>query len=193
MRARDNPFASERLHALRFRLPDISWEALLDQFAARDHQGALVGPEGSGKTTLLEALIPRFRERGFRVRRLQLTRDEPRFNRARLDDLWQGLERQDLILFDGAEQLGPLRWRAFLRQSRKAGGLLITLHRGGRLPTLLECRTDPGLLDELVAELLGELTAADRHRNRELFQRHAGNLRLALRDWYDLYAQRATG
>lgn len=192
MRAQDNPFASERLHALRFRLPGVAWEELLDRFAARNHRGALVGPEGSGKTTLLDALAARFRESGFNVRRLQLTRDQPRFHQAAMDDLWRDLGSSDLILLDGAEQLGPLRWRGFLHRSRVAGGLLITLHRAGRLPTLLDCRTSPELLDELVTDLQGELSPADRHRNRELFRRHAGNLRLVLRDWYDFCAGRAS-
>ncbi|MCB1125358.1 MAG: hypothetical protein KDM81_02600 [Verrucomicrobiae bacterium] len=188
LRARDNPFASERLHALRFRLRGVTWEGLLERFAALGHRGSLVGPEGSGKTTLLGALLPRFRELGFNVRQLRLTRDQPRFQPPALDELWRDLGSHDLILLDGAEQLGPLRWRGFLRRTRPAGGLLITLHRAGRLPTLLECGTSPELLDELVADLLGELTPAARRRNRELFQRHAGNLRLVLRDWYDCCA-----
>lgn len=191
MRARDNPFATGRLHALRVRLPaGVTWDGLWERFAAMNYRAALVGPEGAGKTTLLEALAPRFEARGFRIRRLQLTRDRPRFDPAELATVWREVDRRDLILFDGAEQLGPLAWRRFRRRSRAAGGLLVTLHRPGRLPTLLECRTSVELLDDLVGELLGDLTPARRQRNRELFAAHQGNLRLALRAWYDDFAGR---
>jgi hypothetical protein len=57
---------------------------------------------------------------------------------------------------------------------------VITTHRPGLLPTLFVCRTDPHLLNELVAELSGELMASP-----TLWASHHGNLRLAFRELYD--------
>ena len=181
MRARDNPFASDRVLEVRYRLPDgWTWEGLLDRLAGLGWRAAIVGPHGRGKTTLLEDLAPRLEARGFRVRTLTLWDEHPRLNhedRERLRDL--GL--RDFVLLDGAEQLGRLPWLFLKLRCRRAGGLLITSHRPGLLPTLLECRTSPELLAGIVRELTGEeLSGAE-----DLFTRHGGNLRSALRELYD--------
>ena len=68
LRARDNPFAVQRVHAIRYRLAGITWEELLERLAALGFRAALVGPHGHGKTTLLEDLGARLAEEGFRVR-----------------------------------------------------------------------------------------------------------------------------
>lgn len=189
MRARDNPFRSERVLAVRYRLQGPTWDGLFERFDALGRRAAIVGPQGSGKTTLLEDLAPRFRDRGFRVRELRLDTEAPTFDRRFLDDFFASLGTKDLILFDGAEQLGRFAWSSFERRIRAAGGLLITLHRAGRLPTLLETRTSPGLLEALVAEVLGGRVDEVRERMPGLFERHEGNLREALRELYDVYAE----
>lgn len=181
MRARDNPFASDRVLEVRYRLPDgWTWEGLLDRLAGLDWRAAIVGPHGRGKTTLLEDLAPRLEARGFRVRTLNLWDEHPRLNRedrVRLRDLGP----RDFVLLDGAEQLGRLSWLYLKLRCRRAGGLLITSHRPGLLPTLLECRTSP----ELLAGIVRELTDADAPDVETLFARHGGNLRNALRELYD--------
>ena len=181
MRARDNPFASDRVLEVRYRLPDgWTWESLLDRLAALGWRAAVVGPHGRGKTTLLEDLAPRLEARGFRVRTLNLWDEHPRLNRqdrARLRDLGP----RDFVLLDGAEQLGRLSWLFLKLRCRRARGLLITSHRPDLLPTLLECDTSPELLAGIVRELTGEeLSGAE-----DLFARHGGNLRSALRELYD--------
>lgn len=184
MRARDNPFASERVLEIRYRLPDgWTWESLLDRLAALGWRAAIVGPHGRGKTTLLEDLAPRLEARGFQVRPLSLWDDHPRLrseDRARLRDL----DSRDFVLLDGAEQLGRLSWLFLKIRCRRAGGLLVTSHRPGLLPTLLECHTSPGLLAGIVRELTGE-EPPDAADMETLFARHAGNLRSALRELYD--------
>lgn len=190
MWARENPFAAGRLHALQFRLPGIGWTTLEQRWIELGRRAAIVGPEGPGKTTLLEAWRRCFEAAGWRVRCWQLTRQHRHPDRLDRSNFWSRPAAEELVLLDGAEQLPPWRWQAWLYRMRSAGGLLITSHRPGRLPTLIECRTTPELLDELVATLLGGLSPAIQRLNRLWFRRHQGNLRLVLRAWYDLCARR---
>lgn len=185
--ARRNPFRVRRVLALRYRLDD-GWEPLLERLAGLGHRGALVGPEGSGKTTLLEDLEERLAAQGWRILRLRLSRE-----RRRLDgEQWRSLEGagpEDLITVDGVEQLPWWGWRRLERLSRRAGGLVITSHRPGRLPVLRRHRTSPGLLAELVADLVGHQRAqALRPELDRLFEAHRGNLRDCLRSLYDRWA-----
>jgi hypothetical protein len=187
VRARDNPFAVDRVLALRTR--GAPWEELLARFEALGRRVAIVGPHGSGKTTLLEDLAPHLAALGFRIRPATLREGDRRLGRERREALLAGLDANDLLLVDGAEQLAPWAWWDLQRRARRAAGLLVTLHQPGRLPTLWECRTSPGLLADLAAELVGPAEAA-RLPIAELFERHRGDLRAALRELYDLYAAR---
>jgi len=184
MRARDNPFRTEQVLRVRYRLASGTWDELLDRWESLGRRAAIVGPQGSGKTTLLEDLAPRLRARGFGARDLRLDTETPRFEPGALDRFFASLGPRDVILFDGAEQLGRLAWSRFERRSRSAAGLVITGHRAGRLPPLLKTSTTPELLDDLVEEILGERTPM----TRGLFEKHAGNLREALREMYDRFA-----
>jgi hypothetical protein len=177
VRARDNPFASDRVESLRYRLPEgLTWDQLLERLAALRFRAALVGPHGRGKTTLLEDLAPRLTARGFRVRTVTLRQEEGGVDWQRL----RGLGEQDILFLDGAELLGRLDWLRVRFLCRRAGGLVVTSHRPGLLPTLLECSTTPELLAKLIRELTGEeLNTA------ELFARHAGNVRMAFWEMYD--------
>ncbi|HUG91194.1 MAG TPA: hypothetical protein VML55_10185 [Planctomycetaceae bacterium] len=177
------------MDALRYRFEaGCGWSGLLDRLAGLGHRAAIVGPEGSGKTTLQEELARTLSDRGAAVRWLRLRRDSRRDGRRLIRELLAGLGPGDLVFVDGAEQLGALAWRRFVRRTAGCRGLVITTHRPGRLPTLIECRTTPGLLRRLVAELVpdesGRLDAA----LEDLFARHEGNLRLCLRELYDVWA-----
>ena len=187
MRARDNPFRSERVLSLRYRLGG-SWDALLARFETLGRRAAIVGPHGSGKTTLLEDLAPRLREARFAVRELRLDTETPSFDPEFLENFFRSLGPRDVILFDGAEQLGRFAWRRFERRARAAGGVVITSHRPGLLPTLLETSTTPELLGSLVDQILGDHASEVRPLMPDLFERHRGNLREALRELYDRYA-----
>ena len=191
MRARDNPFATACVHRIRHRLPDgLTWEDLLARLESMNWRAAIVGPEGAGKTTLLEDFAPRLIEGGFEIVWLRLTQEEPRFASATLREL-ASLHAGQIILFDGAEQLSRWAWWRFLRLARRAGGLLITSHLAGLLPTLLECNTTPELLAGIVADLLSEAPEAHGAEARRLHRKHQGNLREALREWYDLWSDPA--
>jgi len=185
MRARDNPFSTDRVLKIRYRPRGWTWEQLLDRLARLDYRAAIVGPEGHGKTTLMEDLEPHLRAKGFNVKHLRLTRERPTFDRAWLRDFFAATGPNDVLLFDGAEQLTRLAWWRFRQAARKAGGLIITSHRAGMLPTLVECTTDADLLGGIVRDLVPVGT----DNTADLFARHRGNVREALRELYDRYAE----
>jgi len=193
MRARDNPFRTDRVLELRYRLLEGTWDGLLARLGSLRYRAAIVGPKGSGKTTLLEDLAPRLRALGYSLRDLRLDEENPGFAPGFLDPFLASLGPQDIILFDGAEQLGAFAWRSFKRRSRAAAGLLVTLHRPGRLPTLLETATTPELLEALVGQILGGEADGVRAILPELYARHRGNLREALRELYDRSAGLTSG
>jgi len=226
MRARDNPFSTDRVLRVRYRPQGVTWDALLERLEALGWRAAIVGPEGSGKTTLLEDLRPRLAERGLVTRYLGTEPLEGR-RKAGLRDVRGGgaflcsADRSrpggdgapplvrgvvprpggdgapplaaaawgpgDVVLLDGADALRWLDWLRFRRLARRAGGLIITTHRPGRLPTLVECATSPALLAEIVGALLGPEAKRWRNRLEGLWSRHGGNLREALRELYDHY------
>jgi hypothetical protein len=78
-----------------------------------------------------------------------------------------------------------LSWALFRRRTRRAGGLIITAHREGFLPTLRINRTTPELLAQLIAALKTDRGTADQALAAELFERHKGNLRAALQELFD--------
>ena len=187
MKARDNPFRTERLLSGQYRLQGISWDQLLERCRVLRYRAALVGPCGSGKTTLLEDLGRRLEEHGLRTVYARLQPEHCNFRS--LLRLTAGLTGRDILLLDGTEQLPWWKWQPLKWGTLNAGGLLVTLHKPGRLPSLWQCRTSATLLAEIAAELLGTDPEALRQEAKRLFQKHHGNLREALRDWYDLMAQ----
>jgi hypothetical protein len=177
----DNPFASRRVDDLDYRFPGGSVDCLLAELSRQDHRGAVVGPHGSGKTTLLDELQGKIQGT---VVRIDLRAEVERPLTQALARLSRPIGREHAVLLDGAEQLGWWSWRVFRHRVRQAGTLVITSHRPGRLPTVHECRTDPGLLVELVREL--DPATATFVDLEALFDRHRGNLRLCFRELYEL-------
>lgn len=99
----------------------------------------------------------------------------------------------ELLALDSAGALSSRAWRRVCGATRSAAGLVVTSHRPARLPTLVELGTTPGLLADIVSELAGRDLAARLPPAPELFARHAGNLRGALRELYDYCAGRSGG
>lgn len=192
VRARDNPFRSERVLEFRYRPQGWTWQALLDRLMVLHYRGAIVGPQGAGKTTLLEDLIPRLENLGFATRFARLDCDAPRLSQDAMNALVAESGPRDIILLDGCEQLPPRDWRKFARLTQAAGGLIITTHLPSRLPTLVECRTSPQLLEQIVHDLAGGEYAGEINFV-QLMQHHGGNIRDAIRELYDTYAVRESG
>jgi len=189
VKARENPFEAERVIAtIRYTSRDGDLDALTARLAALGYRAAIVGPHGAGKTTLLEDLGRALQERGFRITNVRLGTDD-----RRLPDAWPAtaarLGPRDIVCLDGAEQLSAIGWLRFRWRTRRAAGLIVTSHARGRLTLLVECTTSPDLLEEIIRRLSPE-PAAGAPTAAELFRRHRGNLREALRELYDVYAAR---
>jgi hypothetical protein len=183
MIARSNPFRSERIDTLRYRLRDTTWSDLLARFHDHGRRGVLVGPHGSGKTTLCTDITEDLRRHGWHIHSVMLHDDVPPDRRA-LDALPSHADT--IVVIDGLDRLGPWTWWRLRRRLRLAGGILATSHRPGRLPTLHRHATDPSLLAHLVEELAPGLVPIA--RIHDLFDRHRGNLRDCLRELYDAAA-----
>jgi ABC-type cobalamin/Fe3+-siderophores transport system ATPase subunit len=175
----DNPFAVHRVTRERYRLTAAEWQALVTRLRQRDWRGEIVGPHGSGKTTLLEDLATKLEAQSWHVHLLRFNAHQPRLGHL------ASWDRDHIILVDGAEQLNIFDWRRLLRSSRRAGGLIVTTHRRRRLPLVHSCETSPELLSELAASLGERLPAT---ACADLHARHRGNLRAALRELYDRWA-----
>lgn len=188
MRARDNPFSTDRLQQIRYRFQDCSWEQLLQRLEKMKYRGAIIGPQGTGKTTLLEDLEPKLRDLGFTPMRLRLTEQAPRFSPVMQQMLDSRITSRHILLFDGSEQMGWMAWNRFRWRHREAGGLIITRNRSGRLPALFKCTTSSQLLGEIVGELLEDRSRVDAALMQKLFRRHRGDIREALKDCYDRLA-----
>jgi hypothetical protein len=188
-RPADNPFASHRVEGLAYRFIGFGLTALRQRLEEMGGRSAIVGPKGSGKTTLLDELASTLPGDLVQLR-IQGGRRHP-WHSAR-DQLPKPVNPNHLVLVDGAEQLGPLGWRLLLRATQHARGFIATLHRPRRLPTLIECRTEPTLLRSLVEELVPADASALEPELEGLFHRHGGNIRSCLRELYDVYAGRAS-
>ena len=189
MKARENPFEAERvITTIRYACQDGDLDALIARLAALRYRAAIVGPHGAGKTTLLGDLGRALQDRGFQITPVRLGTDD-----RRLPDAWPAraarLGPRDIVCLDGAEQLSTARWLWFRWRARRAAGLIVTSHARGRLPLLVECTTNPDLLERIVRRLSPE-PAAGTPTAAELFRRHHGNLRDALRELYDVHAAR---
>jgi hypothetical protein len=185
MKARVNPFRTDRVQGVRYRMRGETLEDLLDRLRKLGYRAAIVGPKGTGKTTLLEDLELALAALDFEVIRLRLDDRNGSFPRGFLNRFFSEMSKRNVILFDGAEQMSRLELRRFKRRSKRAGGLVITSHRPGMLPTLRECATSPELLHDIIAELLGTESETICDMAVKLHGKHNGNLREALREMYD--------
>jgi len=188
--ARANPFRVDRLHAVRIRLPGETVDGVVDRFVEAGCRGALVGPHGTGKSTLIEEMLPLLRLRGYSPSLLRLNEDDHPQVAKRVEQWLLETAAHQLLVLDGAEQLGFFPWRRFKRRSSRFAGLLITTHRPGRLPTLLRTESSVRLLATIVRELVPDNTLSPLFLTA-LFRRHRGNLRDCLRELYDLWDSEA--
>src|SRR5262245_20903347 len=98
LRARDNPFATDRVLRERYRLDASGWALLTARLRGLKHRGAIVGPHGSGKTTLLEDLAARLASNGWRITQARLTVEYPALGLSISSRRLAALEPADLLL-----------------------------------------------------------------------------------------------
>ncbi len=189
MRARENPFRTERIGSLAFRHPTLSLDAIRRRLAAQGERGAIVGPKGSGKTTLLRELGGRLAGEGLRLRHWFLSAEGPASPTRELARAARALGPRDALLFDGAGHLPRLGFWRVERASRGAAVVLTTAHDEGGLPTLVRTGTDAELLRELSRELVGDAWQGLSSLLDELRAAHDGNLRDVFLALYDLAAR----
>ena len=189
MKARDNPFAVERIGAIRYRPLHTTFDQLLARLHELNYRAAITGPEGSGKTTLVEGLQQVLEQKGFKTR-LVFVNDASLFDSPACRQLLSELTRDQIVLLDGADLIRRSDWSLLKRHTiTHAYGLIITSHRRGLLPTLIECTTNPALLKDIVADLQPQSRTLATEFLDSLYERHQGNLRACLRELYDLYAR----
>ena len=148
--AHENPFGSRHIEALPFAPQGDTWDGIWARLAAQGYRGAIVGPEGSGKTTLLEHLDRGLVERGWQVHRLRGSLTRPRL----AGKLPRDLGKKDIVIVDSGEAVPWVLWYRLRWRARHAGGLLVTVHQPGRLPTLIENSTSEALLLSLLRQLV---------------------------------------
>ena len=159
-----------------------TWEGIFGRLEEMDWRGCVVGDHGSGKTTFLEALADRLVAQGIPVANVFINRE------TRSSDVLRslsGIREGEVVLFDGAELLGPIRWRRFLRTAEGVRGLVITAHGNrGRLPTLLKVKATPEILLRCI-RILDPQFPIDHQEAGDLLKRYGGNIREALLECYD--------
>ncbi|MBI9077456.1 MAG: hypothetical protein JEZ02_18765 [Desulfatibacillum sp.] len=190
MKAHSNPFASRHIESLPYIPTGMEWRHIMDRLHSLKGRGAIVGPKGTGKTTLLEELERRLAKKGFRVSLVRLNQEDKKPNKEEVRRIFAGFTPQSALLVDGAEQMPWLAWKAFALKARKAGIFIVTSHTPGLLPTLVETATSPELLRTLANQLLPKESPLYPAQALSLFNAHQGNIRMALRELYDMWALR---
>jgi hypothetical protein len=111
--------------------------------------------------------------------------DSPSCRRLLADLSWD-----QIVLLDGADLIRRSDWSLLKRHTiTHAYGLIVTSHKRGLLPTLIECSTTPALLKDIVSGLLPQGRTIPAEFLDRLYTCHQGNLRTCLRELYDLYAE----
>ena len=180
----ENPFRVGCIEALGYRAPDFSWEGFLGRLAALGYWGAVVGPHGSGKTTLLLEAQGRLASRGVRVA-FRLLNDLVPGKRRQVLRWVEALPGDTVLFLDGAEQLDFVTWRLLCWRARRLRGLVVTVHRPGRLPTVYETGTGTALLRGLLEELVPGEAAFWWPRAQGHYARCGGNVREVFLALYD--------
>jgi hypothetical protein len=203
---RTNPFATRfvRPGAIPFQFGDgTDGQMLVEQLAAAEWRGAIVGPHGSGKSTLLATLIPRVEQAGRCVKHIALCGDgiissdgDSRSLPKSLDDL----ESSSLLIIDGWEQLSWWnRYRIRKRTARRNCGLLVTAHDPAiirPLPLLFQTAPSLGTMQMLIEQFLQSdskfVSPVVSHSDiSTAFSQHHGNIRDAFFALYDLFERQA--
>ncbi len=185
MKARENPFRAERVRSLQFRPHGLGWDELMARLAELNYRAAFIGHEGAGKTTALEQLARKLEEQGWKSELVYLGPLQRKEIIQKLRRL--NADAKTIILIDSAEKIPKLVWGLVTRFYRNAGGLVITAHNPGRLPTLYQCSTSESLLDELLVELVPSPAPALRREAKAKFNQLSGNIRHVFWQLYDLW------
>ncbi|MGC3966984.1 MAG: hypothetical protein QM775_06320 [Pirellulales bacterium] len=163
-------------------------ESVIARFETAGRRGQIVGPHGSGKSTLLASIAKMYRERVVEVRLLELHDGQ----RQLPPDVRPPIK--GVLLVDGYEQLGwPAKLRLEWLRRRSKCGLLVTVHKPHRLPTVYSTAVGLKLAQRLAEDRLAASnnpTAISPAEIRAVFEAEHGNLREVFFRLYDLYESR---
>ena len=189
MRPCDNPFRASCMDALEYRLRGTTWDALLSRLRSLDYRAAIVGPHGVGKSTLLRRMAKKLESTGKSTRLIQARSTHTDFSAGYFQTALGEVNASTMVLFDSAERLNPRQWKTLQTCAAGFGGLVITVHRPHRLPTLIECAPTIDTLDTLVETLAPNHADDLRPYAHARYHHHSGNIRNVLRDCYDHLAE----
>lgn len=178
MKPSDNPFRSECIDAIDYVPWGTTWEALEKRLRETKFRCAIVGPHGTGKTTLMLSLLNRDIE-GCPGTRFWVKVEADRSNLATVRSLIR--KQPGLLMVDGYDLLP---WRDRLAVLHRPDPVLVTSHRRTALPTLIKTHSDPKLLRELTAKLLGSTAELPDDLPQRLSSQR-GNVREVFRGLYD--------
>lgn len=191
--ARQNPLSIENVTRMEFRFAKSDWDFEIAKLESLRFRAAVVGHQGSGKSTLLRGLNTRLQNMGLATHYLFIPSVETwqsesaRFCvKTAIHDAIAASVNGKKVLLDGFERIGFRLRLSLLRKTRRSS-LVITTHTPCKLPTWIQCRTDQQLMKDLLIELgfeQKEILLAGKHA----FEEHGGNVRMALRDLYDQFA-----
>lgn len=190
-----NPFSAARLRpgTIDFVFESgKSLEQLVDSLEANAWRGQITGCHGTGKSTLLAALTPAIEARSRLVKSVTLMAGQRRLPHDFIASL-RLTAGVGVAAVDGIEQLHFWN-RILLKQACRTHGigLVVASHRSAGLSSLYETAVDETRAWKVVEQLQdGFPPRIDRGDLTARLGRHAGNLREALFDLYDLYEERS--
>lgn len=188
VRARDNAFTAERVEQVRYKPQGTTLDELLVRLEKMSYCAAIIGPEGSGKTTLLEDIGAALEKQRQRIKNVFVNDSSPMTWQSSRE-LFMQIRPGQIVLLDGADSIARATWQALKRGVlRRAGGLVVTAHKTGLMPTLIECSTTPELFSKIVSEITNGEQGIARDLLDEVYHRNKGNIREALRELYDIFS-----
>ncbi len=185
--ARANPFRTAEIDHLEYYCPELSLISLVDRLQQLNQRAMLVGPHGSGKSTLLRCIATQLSGR-YNICNVLLRTDHPNLNSSQRQNLRQ-LSNKDFLLVDGFEQLSSWAKFRLMKWSTRAGGVLLTSHVDGPLPSLHSHRNSLSTTTAMVEKVLTEsLSPCLRSRISHLHRQHGDDMRSVFQSLYNDWA-----
>lgn len=197
IRASENPFSVQKIHALPYWFGEAdSVESLAEKFwsqvALGQRRQVLLGAHGTGKSTLLREIGRCWEVQGRTVVRLdgaklRLTSDQTNRTNGRCETL------RRVLLVDSAEKLSWFDWVKIWWRFDNAP-VLATVHKQGRFAVLYHCRASFEHFELLCRELVGDdwewfSEQCPREQRSKIFEARNGDIRQCFFDLYDRVAQ----
>lgn len=182
MKASQNPFRTDAVAKLRYRIDTDSLDELALNATSLNAPACILGPEGTGKTTLLEDIHRKVTTMEQNTAWIRLNRDSGiRERKAAVDKLLHPSTGM-LYFMDGGEVLSALDWWRIRRSGRTGLKLIATLHNSRGLDILHRTAPDWPLTKELVTSLHQDARLEEVARSA--YRDSRGNVREVFRACY---------